>query len=118
VHGLQGSRRIATTVVGIFPDCGSIRPLFLPVLLDWMAVNMTSLDASWGDHTFDPIHGTMEVQMDGCIYVIEMDMRFYVLISQCEDDRNQRIFAAGFGPKVDFTPRFQQVLEVDLILTK
>jgi hypothetical protein len=56
--------------------------------------------------------------MDGCICVIEMDVRFYVLISRCEDDRNRRIFAASFGPKVDFAPRFQQVLEVDLILTK
>jgi hypothetical protein len=61
----------------------------------------------------------MEVQMDSCLCVMEMDaVRFYVLISRCEDDRNRSIFTASFGPKVDFTPRFQQVLEVDLILTK
>jgi hypothetical protein len=56
--------------------------------------------------------------MDGCLCVMEMDVRFYVLISRCEDDRNRRIFVASFGPKVDFAPRFQQVLQVDLILTK
>jgi hypothetical protein len=79
---------------------------------------VTSLDASWGDRTFDPVHGTIEVQTDGRLCVMEMDVRFYVLISRCEDDRNRRIFAASFGPKVNFAPRFQQVLEVDLILTK
>jgi hypothetical protein len=79
---------------------------------------MTSLDASWRDRTSDPLYGTMEVQTEGHICMMEMDVRFYVLISRCEDDRNWRIFAASFGPKVDFAPRFQQVLEVDLILTK
>jgi hypothetical protein len=79
---------------------------------------LTSLDASWRDRTSDPLYGTMEVQMDGCLCVMEMDVRFYVLISRCEDDRNRRIFVASFGPKVDFAPRFQQVLQVDLILTK
>jgi hypothetical protein len=79
---------------------------------------VTILDANWGDRTYDPLYGTTEVQTDGCLCVMEMDVRFYVLISRCENDRNRRIFAASFGPKVDFAPRFQQVLEVDLILTK
>jgi hypothetical protein len=52
----------------------------------------------------DPLYGTTEVQTDGCLCVMEMDVRFYVLISGCEDDRNRRIFASSFGPKVNFAP--------------
>jgi hypothetical protein len=63
---------------------------------------VTSLDADWGDRLYDPMYGMLGLQMDGCIYVMEMDVRIYVLISRCLDDRNRWIFAASFGPKVDF----------------
>jgi hypothetical protein len=40
-------------------------------------MKLTSLDASWRDRTSDPLYGTTEVQTDGCLCVMEMDVRFY-----------------------------------------
>jgi hypothetical protein len=70
---------------------------------------LTSLDASWGNRTYDPMYGMFGLQTDGCLYVMEMDVRIYVLISRCLDDGNRWIFIASFGPKVDFAPRFQSL---------
>jgi hypothetical protein len=79
---------------------------------------LTILDASWGDRTYEPIYGMMGLQTDGHLYVIEMDVRIYVLISRCLDDGNRWIFAASFGPKVGFRSTISSLGNSFLILTK
>jgi hypothetical protein len=76
-----------------------------------------SLDASWGDRTLDPVHGTVEVQADGCICVIEFDERLCFALTMC----GRLVWICVFRLKVEFSHQVHQFLNfsyVVVILTK